>query len=119
MAVLVGPGKHMARTYRDGAKRTTRQRCKPCPTLLLGTDSHPDIHYFVDPAVVISVVVGVDLAPPSSSKPASIRSVLAFGVTTSVASRWPTSKDVISNIPSCSGGASHHIRRYRIPHPST
>ena len=63
MAVLVGPGKHMARTYRDGAKRTTRQRCKPCPTLLPGTDSHPDIHYFVDPAVVISVVVGVDLVP--------------------------------------------------------
>ena len=63
MAVLVGPGKHMARTYRDGAKRTTRQRCKPCPTLVPGTDSHPDIHYFVDPTVVISVVVGVDLVP--------------------------------------------------------
>ena len=60
MAVLVGPGKHMARTYRDGAKRTTRQRCKPSPTLVPGTDSHPDIHYFVDPAVVISVVVGAE-----------------------------------------------------------
>lgn len=58
MAVLVGPGKHMARTYRDGAKRTTGQRCEPCPTLVPGTDSHPAIHYFVDPAVVISVVVG-------------------------------------------------------------
>ena len=39
------------------------QRCEPCPTLVPGTDSHPDIHYFVDPAVVISVVVGVDLVP--------------------------------------------------------
>jgi len=28
---------------------------------------------------------------PSSSRPASIRSVLPFGVTTSVASPWPTS----------------------------
>ena len=52
MAVLVGPGKHMARTYRDGAKRTTGQRCEPFPTLVPGTDSHPGIHYFVDPAVV-------------------------------------------------------------------
>ena len=60
MAVLVGPGKHMARTYRDGAKRTTGQRCEPCPTLIPGTDSHPDIHYFGDPAVVISVVVGAE-----------------------------------------------------------
>ena len=60
MAVLVGPGKHMARTYRDGAKRTTGQRCEPGPTLVPGTDSHPDIHYFVDPAVVISVVVGAE-----------------------------------------------------------
>ena len=60
MAVLVGPGKHMARTYRDGAKRTTGQLCEPCPTLVPGTDSHPGIHYFVDPAVVISVVVGAE-----------------------------------------------------------
>ena len=63
MAVLVEPGKHMARSYRDGAKRTTGQCCKPHLTLVSGTDSHPGIDYFGDPAVVISVVVGVDLVP--------------------------------------------------------
>lgn len=55
MAVLVEPGKHMARSYRDGAKRTTGQCCKPHLTLVSGTDSHPGIDYFGDPAVVISV----------------------------------------------------------------